>query len=98
LEAIEEESGGIERQMPVTTFNPTEGLENAELRVKINHALGLLSPEHRAVLTLHEFEQMEYKEIARKMKCSIGTVMSRLFYARRRMASLLAGLKRENLE
>jgi RNA polymerase sigma-70 factor (ECF subfamily) len=98
LEAIEEESGGIERQMPVITFNPTEGLEQAELRVKINRALGLLSPEHRAVLILHEFEQMEYKEIARKMKCSIGTVMSRLFYARRRMASLLAALKRENLE
>ncbi len=98
LEAIEEESGSIERQMPVVTFNPTEGLEQAELRVKINRALGLLSPEHRAVLILHEFEQMEYKEIARKMKCSIGTVMSRLFYARRRMASLLAGLRRENLE
>jgi DNA-directed RNA polymerase specialized sigma24 family protein len=32
------------------------------------------------------------------MGCSIGTVMSRLFYARRRMASLLAGLKRENEE
>ena len=43
-------------------------------------------------------KQMEYKEIARRMKCSIGTVMSRLFYARRRMASLLAGLKRENSE
>jgi len=68
------------------------------LRTRINRALGLLSQEHRTVLILHEFEQMEYKEIARQMKCSMGTVMSRLFYARRRMASLLAGLKRENLE
>ena len=33
------------------------------------------------------------KEIARQMKCSVGTVMSRLFYARRHMASLLAGIK-----
>jgi RNA polymerase sigma-70 factor (ECF subfamily) len=98
LEAMEEESGGVERQMPVTTFNPTEGLEQAELRTRINRALGLLSEEHRTVLILHEFEQMEYKEIARQMKCSMGTVMSRLFYARRRLASLLAGLKRENLE
>ncbi|MGA2556337.1 MAG: sigma-70 family RNA polymerase sigma factor [Verrucomicrobiota bacterium] len=98
LEAMEEETGGVERQMPVVTFNPTEGLEQAELRVRINRALDLLSEEHRTVLVLHEFEQMEYKEIARQMKCSIGTVMSRLFYARRRMASLLAGLKRENLE
>jgi RNA polymerase sigma-70 factor (ECF subfamily) len=98
LEAIEEESGGIERQMPVTQVNPTEGLERAELRVRIDRALNQLSAEHRTVLVLHEFEQMEYKEIAKRMKCSIGTVMSRLFYARRRMASLLAGLKRENAE
>jgi RNA polymerase sigma-70 factor (ECF subfamily) len=47
---------------------------------------------------LHEFEELEYKLIAKKMGCSIGTVMSRLFYARRKMASLLAGLKREELE
>jgi RNA polymerase sigma-70 factor (ECF subfamily) len=97
LEAMEEESGGVERQMPVIWPNPTEGLERAELRARIDRALGQLSHEHRTVLILHEFEQMEYKEIARHMKCSIGTVMSRLFYARRRMASLLAGLKRENL-
>lgn len=98
LEAMEEESGGVERQMPVTTPNPTEGLERAELRLRIDRALAQLSHEHRTVLILHEFEQMEYREIALRMKCSIGTVMSRLFYARRRMASLLAGLRRENLE
>ena len=46
---------------------------------------------------LHEFEELEYKEIAKRMGCSIGTVMSRLFYARRRMASLMAGYKREEL-
>lgn len=96
LEAMAEESGGVERQMPVVTPNPTEGLERAELRARINRALGQLSHEHRMVLVLHEFEQMEYKEIARRMKCSVGTVMSRLFYARRHMASLLAGLRHEN--
>jgi RNA polymerase sigma-70 factor (ECF subfamily) len=73
-------------------------LERAELRRRIDRALAQLSNEHRTVLVLHEFEELEYKEIAKRMKCSIGTVMSRLFYARRRMASLLAGLKRENLE
>jgi RNA polymerase sigma-70 factor (ECF subfamily) len=98
IEAFEEESGGVERQMPVVTPNPTEGLERVELRQRIDRALAQLSHEHRTVLVLHEFEELEYKEIAKQMKCSIGTVMSRLFYARRRMASLLAGLKRENLE
>jgi RNA polymerase sigma-70 factor (ECF subfamily) len=98
MEAMAEEAGGVERHMPVVLANPSEGLERAELRVRINRALDQLSQEHRTVLILHEFEQMEYKEISRQMKCSIGTVMSRLFYARRRMASLLAGLKRENSE
>jgi RNA polymerase sigma-70 factor, ECF subfamily len=97
IELLEEEGGGVERQMPVVTQNPTEGLERQELRKKIDKALDQLSPEHRMVLVLHEFEELEYKEIAKKMECSIGTVMSRLFYARRRMASLMASYKREEL-
>jgi len=97
IEKMDEESGGVERQMPVINPNPTERLERGELRQRIDRALNQLSYEHRTVLILHEFEEMEYKMIAKKMGCSIGTVMSRLFYARRKMASLLAGLKREEL-
>ena len=98
IDEMNEETGAVERQMPVITPNPTEGLERSELRARIDKALGQLSYEHRTVLVLHEFEELEYKLIAKKMGCSIGTVMSRLFYARRKMASLLAGLKREELE
>ena len=98
IEAMAEETGGVERHMPVVNPNPTQGLERLELRQRIDRALAQLSHEHRTVLVLHEFEELEYKEIALRMQCSIGTVMSRLFYARRRMASLLAGLKRENLQ
>ena len=97
IEQLEEELGGVERQMPIMNPNPSEGLERAELRQRIDRALGQLSYEHRTVLVLHEFEELEYKEIAKRMGCSIGTVMSRLFYARRRMAALLTGLKREEL-
>jgi RNA polymerase sigma-70 factor, ECF subfamily len=96
IEAMNEDSGGVERQMPVVTPNPTAGLERGELRQRIDRALGLLSHEHRTVLVLHEFEELEYKEIAKVMDCSIGTVMSRLFYARRKMAALLADLKKED--
>jgi RNA polymerase sigma-70 factor (ECF subfamily) len=96
LEEMNEESGGVERQMPVVIANPTIGLERAELRQRIDRALGQLSYEHRTVLVLHEFEEMEYKEIARTMGCSIGTVMSRLFYARRKLATLLADLKKQD--
>jgi RNA polymerase sigma-70 factor, ECF subfamily len=84
--------------MPVVTVNPTERLERSELRERIDRALNQLSYEHRTVLILHEFEDLEYKVIAKKMNCSIGTVMSRLFYARRKMAALLAGLKREQAQ
>src|SRR5215831_15724858 len=94
IEEMTEESGGVERQMPVVTINPTERLERGELRARIDRALGQLSYEHRTVLVLHEFEEMEYKEIAKAMGCSIGTVMSRLFYARRKLAVLLGDLKR----
>jgi RNA polymerase sigma-70 factor (ECF subfamily) len=96
IEAMDEESGGVERQMPVVTVNPTAGLERGELRQRIDRALGQLSYEHRTVLVLHEFEEMEYKEIAKTMGCSIGTVMSRLFYARRKLAVLLADLKKQD--
>jgi RNA polymerase sigma-70 factor (ECF subfamily) len=96
IEAMDEESGGVERQMPVITVNPTAGLERGELRQRIDRALGQLSYEHRTVLVLHEFEEMEYKEIARTMGCSIGTVMSRLFYARRKLAVLLSDLRKQD--
>src|SRR5215467_7358680 len=96
IEEMDEESGGVERQMPVITVNPTAGLERIELRERIDRALGQLSYEHRTALVLHEFEELEYKEIAKVMGCSIGTVMSRLFYARRKMAGLLADLKKQD--
>jgi len=95
LEKIEEEGGGVERRMPVETFNPTERMEREELREQIDLAMEKLSYEHRTVLLLHEFEGLEYKEIAKAMHCSIGTVMSRLFYARRRLGNLLISLKKE---
>ena len=96
IEAMTEESGGVERHMPVLTVNPTAGLERQELRQRIDRALSQLSYEHRTVLVLHEFEEMEYKQIAKAMDCSIGTVMSRLFYARRKLAALLVDLKKSD--
>src|SRR2546423_13839062 len=69
IEHLDEELGGVERQMPVVTPNPTERMERGELRQRIDEALGKLSCEHRTVLILHEFEELEYKEIAKRMQC-----------------------------
>jgi len=93
IEQLDEEVGGVERQMPVVTIDPTEGLTREEQRQRIDQAMNQLSYAHRTVLILHEFEGLEYKEIAQRMGCSIGTIMSRLFYARRRLAVLLADLR-----
>lgn len=98
IEELDEESGGVERQMPVQLANPTEGLEHTELRKRIDEALAKLSEAHRTVLVLHEFEGLEYKDVAKRVGISIGTVMSRLFYARRRLATLLQGLRRERTQ
>lgn len=96
IEQLDEESGGVERLLPAaTTPSPTEGLERYELRHRIDEALAQLSPEHRTALILHEFEELEYKAIAKRMGCSVGTVMSRLFYARRRLASVLRNMNLE---
>jgi RNA polymerase sigma-70 factor (ECF subfamily) len=96
IEELDEDSGGVERQMPAVTINPTERLERGELRQRIDAAMAKLSHEHRTVLVLAEFEEMEYREIAKAMDCSIGTVMSRLFYARRKLAAALADLRNES--
>src|SRR5881394_3473914 len=53
IEAMTEESGGVERHMPVVTINPTAGLERSELRQRIDKAMSQLSYEHRTVLILH---------------------------------------------
>ncbi len=56
-----------------------------------------LSPEHRSTLILREIEGLSYQQIAEAMACSIGTVMSRLHYARKKMQKLLAPIMEESL-
>ncbi|MSU42697.1 MAG: sigma-70 family RNA polymerase sigma factor [Pedosphaera sp.] len=94
LQQMEEDSGSVERRMPMVIINPTAGMEREELLAEIDRGMAKLSYEHRTVLIMHEYEGLEYKEIAKAMHCSIGTVMSRLFYARRRLASLLTALNK----
>jgi RNA polymerase sigma-70 factor (ECF subfamily) len=69
--------------------SPDEAMAHAELRVKIEAALAKLSPEHREAVLLKDVQGLAYKEIAEVMGTSIGTVMSRLFYARQKLQSML---------
>jgi RNA polymerase sigma-70 factor (ECF subfamily) len=68
---------------------PHERMERTEIRARIDNAIAQLSPDHRAVILMKEIESMQYHEIAETLGCSIGTVMSRLFYARKRLQNLL---------
>lgn len=67
-------------QIPVSgSDEPTYDANDA---VKVHTALNKLKPYHREVLTLYFIEQMSYQAIADVVDCSIGTVRSRMFYAK----------------
>jgi RNA polymerase sigma-70 factor (ECF subfamily) len=77
------------KTVPKTEPLPHQAMERDEIRARIDKAIGQLSPEHRAVILMKEIDDMQYHEIAEALGCSIGTVMSRLFYARKKLQSLL---------
>ena len=66
-----------------TGGGPDQNLDREEIRVQFRQALEKLSPKHRATLILREIEGLSYAEIAKAMKCRVGTVMSRIFTARK---------------
>ena len=77
------------KTVPKPDALPSEQMERTEVRSQIDKAIAQLSPEHRAVILMKEIEGMQYHEIAEALECSIGTVMSRLFYARKKLQNLL---------
>jgi len=77
------------RTTPREAIAPDHALQNSELGKKIASAMATLSSEHREVIMLREVEGYDYKEIAEIMETSLGTVMSRLFYARKKLQTIL---------
>lgn len=77
------------KTLPKADPLPHTRMERAEVRARIDGAIQQLSPDHRAVILMKEIEEMQYHEIAEALGCSIGTVMSRLFYARKKLQNLL---------
>ena len=85
LKEVDPASKTVPRAEPM----PHQRLERQEIRARIDQAIAQLSPEHRAVILMKETEDMQYHEIAEALGCSIGTIMSRLFYARKKLQHLL---------
>ncbi len=71
------------------TIDPRRAASQAELKVRMQEALQKVSAEHRAVLVLREWENLSYEEIAETLQLESGTVMSRIFYARKALAKVL---------
>jgi RNA polymerase sigma-70 factor (ECF subfamily) len=89
---LEEGSGADELLPKMLGGNPSRALMDKEIRARIDQALGELSENHRAVLVMRELEGMSYEEMAQAMGCSKGTIMSRLFHARKNMQKRLVDL------
>jgi len=82
----------LNEAIPSSLPGPGVNLERDEIREQINAALAQLSPEHRAVIVLKDLEGLQYREIAEVLNVSMGTVMSRVFYARKKLQSMLRGI------
>jgi RNA polymerase sigma-70 factor (ECF subfamily) len=78
--------------VPHSHTAPDAQLENRELGNEIKAALQELSPEHRSIILLKEIDGLSYQEIAESLDITMGTVMSRLFYARKKLQTLLQHL------
>jgi RNA polymerase sigma-70 factor (ECF subfamily) len=80
-------ANGATRALP--RMNPGENALRRELSDTIQKALATLPEYHRAVIVLREVEGLSYEEMAEVLEVPKGTIMSRLFHARRKMQEAL---------
>jgi len=88
LDAIDWSEQGL--ALSVNGNDPVQDVEQADLRQALDRALAELPESQRRTFVLHVDAALSYREIASVMNISIGTVMSRLFYARQKLKGLLA--------
>jgi RNA polymerase sigma-70 factor, ECF subfamily len=82
--------GDQETLQPLTLSDPADGLERADLRRLLQEALAVLSEAQRQTFVLHADGELTYREVADALGISIGTVMSRLYYARQKLRVFLS--------
>ena len=89
---LEHESADDALLPHILGHHPGKALIRREIREKIAEALDTLSESHRSVLIMRELEGCSYQEMADVLNCSKGTIMSRLFHARKNMQKQLIHL------
>jgi RNA polymerase sigma-70 factor (ECF subfamily) len=74
----------------ISEKTPRRDVNLSELQEKLTDAMMKLSEVHRLVVTLHDIQGLPHEEIASIMDCNVGTVRSRLFYARQQLQAYLS--------
>jgi RNA polymerase sigma factor (sigma-70 family) len=74
----------------ISDRTPRRDAALTELQEKLNAAMQKLSEVHRLVVTLHDVQGLSHEEIGEIMDCNVGTVRSRLFYARQQLQAWLS--------
>ncbi|MBI3909338.1 MAG: sigma-70 family RNA polymerase sigma factor [Armatimonadetes bacterium] len=91
----DEEESASAREIADYSGDPAAHAQTSEVRERVLSAIETLSEDHRIVVTLHHLEGIPVEEIAQIMRCSVGTVKSRLSRARdhlrRKLASFVEG-------
>ncbi|NPV90686.1 MAG: sigma-70 family RNA polymerase sigma factor [Firmicutes bacterium] len=93
-EPIHTDQGEMAREVASDTMTPEEAYEKEETRRLVHQAMQKISPEHRMVLVLREFNEMSYEDLAAVLDCSLGTVKSRLNRARQSLKEEIEKLNR----
>ena len=87
--SLDEETEWRPRELPDLRYEPQEALERKELRERVRAGLARLPEEQRLILVLRDVEGLSYQEIGDVLQLELGTVKSRIYRARARLAALL---------
>jgi RNA polymerase sigma-70 factor (ECF subfamily) len=90
------DADAVEVPEPSTDDNARDQAEGNETVARVRAAIAELPPKHRAVLALREMEGLSYEDIAEITGVPVGTVMSRLFHARKLLAERLGRISTTN--
>ena len=87
--SLDETGGDKSMSAAAASFDPEMVAQRNETNDRLWKAIGRLSDKHREVIILRHFQNLSYEQIALNLFCSKGTVMSRLYHARKKLKELL---------
>jgi RNA polymerase sigma-70 factor (ECF subfamily) len=86
----DEETIELYEMLPDDSISPPDvEIEREEQRERLRSAIEALSEKHRTVILMHVYKGMEYAEIAKQLRCSVGTIKSRMHYAIKALKQML---------